>query len=340
MGHVVGEYIDRLATIEMRPGKGNLPRGVMHQLYDAARARLDQPLVYRMAVALTRAVAPGDAVVILAGAGGPNILPHSEVDGIPGAAAIARSLISTLGARPVVVTEDRACKPIEAALNAAGLNARDATGPALIDAVTIVPSPISRPDCELHAETLFEEYAPTAVIAIEKLAPNQAGVIHNITGFSLDDNHTKSDAYIDQARLRGVLTCGIGDGGNEVGFGLIHAEASQFMPAGRVCNCPCAGGSTTVVSTDEFMVAAISDWGGYALGAMMAFLTDRAESMLGPDDVDRILRATIAAGARDGVTCRPTLSDDGVPLETQRAYASMLQSIVHIALSDLASPGH
>src|SRR5262245_12717385 len=107
MPEVIGEYVDRLCTIEMRPGKGNLPRGQIHKLYDAARRKSDRPLSFAMAEALIGQLGPSRTVFLLTGAGGPPPWPRGEVDGLLGAAALARTFSLVLGARAVVLTEAR-----------------------------------------------------------------------------------------------------------------------------------------------------------------------------------------------------------------------------------------
>src|SRR4051794_11429497 len=111
MPAVIGEYVDRLCTIEMRPSGGNLPRGLMHRLYAAARPAGEPPLTLAMARALVDATHPGETVFILTGAGGPPVLPRGEVDGLLGAAALARSLTLSLGAQTVILTEERTEQP-------------------------------------------------------------------------------------------------------------------------------------------------------------------------------------------------------------------------------------
>jgi hypothetical protein len=340
MPEIIGEYIDRLTTIEMRPSRGNLPRGVMHRLYEAGRERSEGPLVHRMAAALAARVSPGDHVLIMTGAGDPAKLPHSELDGLPGAVAVARALHLTLGARPVVVAEERSLLPLRATVRAAGLNPRRLADAPSANSVVLEPSPIPRDSCVAHAAALFDTLAPAALVCIEKLSPNPEGVIHDITGNPLDDTHTKPDVYVAAAADRGVLTCGIGDGGNEVGFGSVRETVADVMPAGRHCGCPCAGGNAAAVATDELLVAAISDWGGYALSAMLAFATGEHAAVVRPHEVERMIRAAVDAGAFDGTTARPTLSDDGVDLATQVAFATMLATIVDHGASEFTSPAH
>jgi hypothetical protein len=74
---------------------------------------------------------------------------------------------------------------------------------------------------------------------------------------------------------------------------------------------------------------------------MIAYLKERpARSLITPDELERMLRACVDGGAFDGAYARPLLSDDGVPLEAHRAFITMLNAIVEIGQSDLASPGH
>ncbi|MDR2453876.1 MAG: DUF4392 domain-containing protein [Bifidobacteriaceae bacterium] len=340
MPQVLGEYIDRLATVEMRPASGNLPRGAMHRLYGAVRRKYGEPLVTRAVRAFAEAAEPGANVVILTGAGGPPVLPHSEVDGIPGAVALARALHFGFGLEVTILSEARAEPPIRATVRAAGMNYRRPGQPAQAHAVTFEVSPIDRAEAAAHAEDLMGRLDPAIMIAIEKLAPNAKGIIHGATGIDYDALHTKPDEYFSRAAAKGILTFGIGDGGNEAGFGVVAEEIRDIMPAGRKCQCGCGGGSTTVLATDEFLVAAISDWGGYAVGAMTAFMTGAQRAMLTPSDLDRMLRACIDAGALDGAFGTPEIADDGVPLPGQLAYVQMLNTLVEVAQSTLDSPGH
>src|SRR3954470_16495606 len=341
MATVIGEYVDRLCTIEMRPSGGNLPRGLMHRLYAAARPPADQPLTLAMAEALVGRTRPGDTVFILTGAGGPPVLPHGEVDGLLGAAALARSLTLSLRAHTILLTEERTEQPLAAVCHAAGLNFRRPEGDPSANSVTFIPMPLSARECETQAIELIDTYQPVAVIAIEKLSPNTKGIIHGSTGISYDDNHAKPQFLFDRARERGILTAGIGDGGNEVGFGKVAELVADIIPAGRVCACPCGAGNIAAVATDHLVVAAISNWGGYGGAAMIAYLKgDRASSLITEDELERMLRACVDNGAYDGAYARPLLSDDGVPLEAHRAFVTMLRNIVEIGQSDLSSPGH
>jgi hypothetical protein len=212
--------------------------------------------------------------------------------------------------------------------------------PKMGHAVTFISMPIDGQACQEEAPALLDQYQPQALIAIEKLSPNHKGVMHGATGLNYDDIHAKAHFLFEEAARRGILTCGIGDGGNEIGFGVISEAVKEIMPAGRTCACPCGGGTAAAVGTDRFVAAAISDWGGYGVAGMLAYLMEMPDLLIDEKGIERVLRATVDAGALDGAIARPSLSDDGVPLTTHRAFITMLRSIISIALSTLHSPGH
>src|SRR6185436_14111832 len=97
------------------------------------------------------------------------------------------------------------------------------------------------------------------------------------------------------ATARGALTVGIGDGGNEVGFGRIPSVVREVMPAGDTCMCPCGGGSAAAVATDVLVVGAISNWAAYGVAAMIGWLADRPDALVTADDVERMIRGTVDA---------------------------------------------
>ncbi|MBI4278268.1 MAG: DUF4392 domain-containing protein, partial [Armatimonadetes bacterium] len=165
-------------------------------------------------------------------------------------------------------------------------------------------------------------------------------VVHGGTGLNFDDIHAKTQHLFDEAARRGIATVGIGDGGNEIGFGLIHDTVREVLPAGAKCVCPCGGGTAARVATDVLVVAAISNWGGYGVATNIAFMLKKPQVMVTADTVERMLRNCVEAGALDGVFARPMLSDDGVPLAASRALADTLTTLVGVALSEVDSPGH
>jgi hypothetical protein len=335
---VIGQYIDQIMTTELRP-VGNMPRGVAHRLYEAVRERQKGPLSTAMATAIQDRVAEGDRVLIVCGAGGAPSLPTGEIDGLLGAVALARVLTLGLGAQAHLAAEPRFFSPLREIARAGHLNVHsDAVGPAPAE-VTIHTSPEDDADGARFATAILDELRPVLVLAIEKLAPNRAGIIHGATGNPWHAEHFDPAPLFEAATARGILTCGIGDAGNEVGFGAVP-EVAEIQPEGARCRCACGGGMAAAVATDLVLTAAISDWGGYAVTALLAYLLRRPDLVADADYVEDLLRAAVRSGVVCGWHARPVLSDDGVPLDAQRAAATLMRTAVTQALSTSYSPSH
>nr|WP_296771572.1 glutamate cyclase domain-containing protein [Rhodococcus sp. (in: high G+C Gram-positive bacteria)] len=330
MPEIVGHYIDRIMSTELRP-IGNMPRGVAHLLYDAVRAKADAPLSTTMARALIDRLGPGDRIVIVCGAGGAPTLPTGEIDGLLGAVALARALTLGVGADVHLAVEPRFVAPITSIARAGELNVRTDPHEEWTGSIAIHISPEDDAEGITFAEQLLDNLEPTAVLAIEKLSINYEGIIHGATGIPWHDVHFNAAHLFALAAERGVLTCGIGDAGNEIGFGSIP-EVAAIQPEGKVM------GSS--ISVDVLLAAAISDWGGYAVTAMLAFLLERPDLVADADYVENLLRAAVASGVVCGWYARPTLSDDGVPLAAQRAAATLIETAVTQALTRAHSPSH
>lgn len=330
MMHTIGEYIDRLMTVEMRPARGLLPRGHIHHFYDAVRERQGGPLSSKLAQRADDALHEGSWVLILTGAGSEPMLPVGEVDGLPGAAALARALQRGYGARPVIITEARMQESVRRSLAGVGMVMAMTEAEMRPGSALFVASSEDDVQWRRQAVDLFDLHRPDLVIAIEKLSPNVDGVTMNATGIDCSQAHTNPEPLFTMARARGVLTAAIGDGGNEVGFGVISDVVNETLP----------GKIASSIEVDQMVVAAISDWGAYALCASLAYVRRDTSMLVSADEVEDMIRLVVAAGSFDGTTCRPTLSDDGAPLDVQRAFATMLTGVVSIAMSTWYSPGH
>jgi hypothetical protein len=324
------EYIDRAVNLEMRFGQG-LPRGVTHRLYDAARvAQGDVPLTFLAADGLRKSVKRGDHVLVVTGAGTPPWLPKGETDGPPGAAAIARALEVGLGAKPIYVAEERNIGPVIASSEGIGLAVMDEASFVKRDGIAMASAfPLGNAAGAAEATRLFERFAPKAVVFVEKAGPNSAGIFHSILGTGrTDDMMANAQEIAREARARGVFTVGIGDGGNEIGFGKIAEAVRGIQPAGRVCKCPCGQGVATVVETDVLLSAAVSNWGAYGIAAALAALEKRPEILHSTADEDRMILACTAAGAFDGAYARQVPMVDGTAQGVQTALITILHEIV------------
>jgi hypothetical protein len=327
------EAIDRLITVDVGG------RGVIGRLYQAARALSSRPLVLIAAEALQRALLNKDVVFIATGWPDRPVvdLTIAETDGPSGAAILARSIHRAFGVVPILLTEEQLVPALREVVASAGfkvlppesvLRTRYSKGP--IHAATVLPFPISLTEAQREAKRLFELYSPGAVIVIEKGGMNESGIIYSCRGEETTETIAKADQLVIEARARKIFTLGIGDGGNEVGMGLIHKEAEEILVHGIGKSIP--GGFAPSVPTDALLVAAVSNWGAYGVAACLAVLLHDRD-IFHDEGVERhILESCARAGFIDGVTGYVEGSVDGIPMDVHLALVRVLKSIVDQAL--------
>ncbi len=318
----IGDGIDKLCSIEITG------RGVIGALYAAARARQGRPLCLLAAERLVERVHEGDVVLIATG------LPcfpwfSGEQDGPVGAATLARALLLGLAARPMVVTEAGHVEMCRSALRGAGLYARGIDEAlALPTTAAVVPFTASWEEAERDAAALLDRVRPKALVAIERPGANEHGRYHAAKGFDFTEHCAKVDVIFEQAKARGILTIGIGDGGNELGCAMIRDTVIQEVPYGGKCQCPCQGSVVPRFMPDVLVAAAISNWGAYGIEAALAVLLGRAEVMHSREVDYRAHHLCAAAEANnDG----PGLLDpgtDAVPAHLHGNFVELLQFMV------------
>jgi hypothetical protein len=182
-----------------------------------------------------------------------------------------------------------------------------------------------------EAKRILDEYKPSLVISIEKCGRNSKGEYHSMRGVNLSSLHARIEPLIEEANKRGLLTVGIGDGGNEVGMGNIKEAVEKFVPNAQVCQCPCKGGIAAESKVDVLVTASISNWGGYGVEACIAYLTEKLEALHTSQLEESMLKHSVEAGAIDGVSGRNELSVDGVPGPLNQSVVSMLQTLISAA---------
>jgi hypothetical protein len=213
------ESIDRLVSTEFeaRPG---LSRGKIRFLYEAARERSSGPLARQAAQALIEATRSGGPVLLSNGWIIDFWYPSGEICGLIGATSLARAITSGLGVQVLFLTEEPVLPVFEKVGRAAGLRVYSPDHlKELPNVVAAQTFPIDEDEARAAATDLLDRLQPSAVITIEKCGRNKHGVYHTGQGTDMSSTTAKVDLLVEQARRRGVLTIGIGDLGNEIGFG-------------------------------------------------------------------------------------------------------------------------
>lgn len=264
-------------------------------------------------------------------------LTIAETDGPSGAAILARALHRAFGVIPILLTEEQLVPGLCEVVGSAGfkvlfsesvLRARHSKGP--VHAATVLPFPISLPEAQREAKRLFDLYSPGAVIVIEKGGMNESGAIYSCRGEETTETIAKADQLVIEARERGIFTLGIGDGGNEIGMGLIHKEAEEILAQG--IGKSVSGGFASSVTTDALVVAAVSNWGAYGIAACLGVLLQDQDIFHDEGVERRVLEGCAHAGFIDGVTGYVEGSVDGIPMDVHLALVRILKSIVNQAL--------
>lgn len=318
----VGENVDALVTLDMRG------YGVPARLYPRVRERVGAPLVMTAAQGLRSSVNTGD--VVLLGTGFVFLPPKKgELDGMVGTALVARAIEIALGAVPVVVVEDELVAAAEALLRTAGLNVcaspEEAVG--LKHAAAVVAFPKEVTLAEDSALSLFERLHPRAVMNIERPGRNDRGVYHMGNGQDVTDLAAKYDAVFDLAHRSGIPTLAIGDLGNELGFGDYADVVRDDIPFGETCACPCGRGIAATVGSDYLVVAAVSDWGAYALAACLAHVSGEWKAMVDRNLLSQVLDTAVGAGLLDG-SGYAIPAVDGIQPDVNGAFVELLNAAV------------
>lgn len=300
----VAENIDRLISVD-------LPfRTVSSNLYQNARSKFKEPLTLVAAQKLLNSVGEGNKVVLIA-TGWPD-RPHinpsiAESDGPPGAASLGMALHRAKNSVPIFLVERQLVESMCTVATAAGfriLSADQALAAAQsrapLHAAAVQDFPINFREAEKAADHLLDSLPVGAVVVIEKGGVNEKGIIHTSRGDDTTEHMAKADVLVRKASERGLLTLGIGDGGNEIGMGVIAESLRSWLPYGKTCRCHCGAGIIPVTKTDLLVTAAVSNWGAYGVAAMIALLVGRREIFHSPEMEDRILKSCIRAGLIDG----------------------------------------
>lgn len=300
----------------------------------------------RAARSLTAALASGGVAVMSTGIVMPNVMPVGESDGPPGLLVLASMLARTLGVTTVLVAEPETHPSLAVGAAILGLPVHDselrrtrtcpsrATEPAAAEdtpGIVIVDFPIDASPAA--AGDFLDRWGPRAVVVAEKLGLNSVGVPHTSTGKRLAGPRIPFELIVDSARARAIPTVAVGDGGNEIGFGLIHAAVKQHKPFGRVCQCGCGAGLACVNACDHLIVATVSNWGCYGLATMIAGLLKAAEMLPTGQDLGQLLEAIAYLGVIDGATGQATPTVDGIEGHVETSILDIMGTAVRMALT-------
>src|SRR5690606_6198685 len=261
------------------------------------------------------------------------------------AIVLARTLALCCGVAPILVTDPGQSGMLSVAAQALGLYTL--TPEAVIvqakqtshaGAVAVVELPADEAMSDTRAAELIERYRPVAAVSIEKASPNVKGVFHNSSKVDTTIGKARAEKVFQRMRGAGLLTIGIGDGGNEIGMGAIHDELAKAFPELTECACPCEGGILAAEPVDCLITAAVSNWGGYALAAYLAHVRGMPYAAHSPERERKLLDGCAQAGYMDlNGLCPP--GADALPSAVHQSFVSLLSVLTLYPALDLGRQG-
>ena len=292
----LGQSLDDLANLDPRG------YGVCKILYKASRELIGEPLCMNAAKKLESTVKEGDIVYIMTGF---VLRPYKrgETDGIISSVLLARALVLSFGAKPVVVVPENDLNAVRSLSAVVGLHLCEDLDEMLNMPVSmgVVVFTKDKNEAKEQAKELVSKWKPSAAIAVECPGENDVGHYHNAIGLDVTELEAKQDALFDLIKSEGILNIAIGDLGNEIGMGAIGSHLERYIPYARKggCSCGCGGGIAVRTATDNIMTATVSDWGCYSLIACLAFLKGNIEIMHTPEMEKQACEAACRAGMID-----------------------------------------
>lgn len=157
----------------------------------------------------------------------------------------------------------------------------------------------------LEVSDYLHSSKPSHLVSIERIGQGVDGRYRNMLGEDITCMIAPLDELFLTAHEQGIITIGIGDGGNEIGMGKVFAETLANIKHGQEI--------ATVVSTDLCIVAGVSNWGAYGLVGALSILT-KQDLLPTVDEAAQAIQLIVSFGAVDGVTHRNEETVDGIPL--------------------------
>lgn len=325
------DRLDRLVNLDI----GN--RGI-EPLYDASRALTGRALCGAAADLLLAMPQGGTAIVTTGSVSRAWLSPElGENDGPSGAAALVRALWLARRATCILVIEARLMPPMAATLRAAGMavvdhaTARKASADGSMACVVLEPYPVTDAEGQQAAAPMLERFAPDVMVSTERVGRNQNGIYYNMRGRDYGMGRARIDLLFDAGLKRGIPVVAVGDGGNEIGMGLVAEAVKASVPFAAPGDCPCGGGIGAVSGASVLMTAAVSNWGCTAICAAMALRIGDARLLHTPAMEARLLEVMTANGLINSADGLIDPHVDGIRDTTHLAVAELAAAITRKA---------
>jgi len=311
---IMCEAFDSLISIDFHA------RGIVKPVYEVLRKKVGEPLTLKAATGLNKALAEDGAVVFISTGFliAPSMKP--ETDGPIAAALLARAL-NIFGAKPVIIAEEGVMACLEGTCIAAEMTPYYDVDKAMQvpHSVALIPYPADIGAAHKLGNELIEKLDPKAMIDIEHPGKGDDGKYYSALGKELKWPAPIDDLF-ETCYNRGVFTVGIGDLGNEIGFGYAKPEINDLVPYGALV--------TTKGTCDAPVMSAVSDFGAYGVMAALEAVSGKKGILHSSRLEDIVVKASVIAGAVEGFTGVPTPALDLIDVNYCCAFIEMLHAIL------------
>jgi hypothetical protein len=307
----IARLIDNFITLDLTGV------GLISRLFEARNRHQPEPMCVNAAQLILSAFKEKKQPVLIA-TGFPEGGGIPETDGPVGAAMLARALFLGLGVHSVIVTDEDWEECLKGACRGGGLVPMPFPESGVISEIEylrpvfIKTVPKNWDRCHPIADELLDVTQPGLLVSIERPGMNKHGVYHGMGGRVLNDLVGDLDYLFRKGRTQGLPSLAFGDGGNELGMGVISEDLPSFLPKAVECGCPCGGGIGGDLGADVLVVSSVSNWGVTGVIAALALLLGRADLMHDPELEVRSIDLCTAFGGIDGLLMAPELGVDGI----------------------------
>jgi hypothetical protein len=216
------------------------------------------------------------------------------------------------------------------ALAACGVNVRIATDAHCVDVVRAASGGIVVDQVADIGQTIdvWKRAGIDCAISIERCGKSIDGKPRNMRGADVSAFTLPLDDLFTAGTWKRLA---VGDGGNEIGMGkLPRSLIGATVPNGEAI--------ASVTSCDHLVVAGVSNWGAYGLMAALAVVKPEWRThilqFLSAERDLAVTKATVAAGAVDGVTAKREATVDGFGPDVHGALVEQLARIARGEAAD------
>jgi hypothetical protein len=308
-------------------------RGVEH-LYRAARERQGGSLVGAAADVLSAIPEKANVFVTTGSVSRAWISPSiGENDGPAGLAVIVRALSLAKKALCITFVEETLIESTSAILTTAGLTvlpyeqAKIARDDGSLAVVCVEPFPVEDSLAMAASKELIARYKPALFFSTERVGRNVDGIYCSMRGIDYGMGRARIDFLFDEAVAQKIPTVAVGDGGNEIGMGVVAEAVQKHVKFGdkRPDGSPGIG---AVTGTDVLVTAACSNWGCYAIAGALAARQGQASLAHTPAREEALLRRGVDVGLINSVANVIDANVDGIPQATHLAVVQLISTII------------